>query len=117
MIFRMQPKKKWTNWDFALVEAFQTLEDEKCSQCGNPVWLCRSNSNKFTFKVHNETCYATKALEQHKDGKRPAKDRAKAADRKDWGNFYYTTPEPLPFEDGLPTREDFLREKADLGGG
>lgn len=101
-------------WDFALIEAFQILEDEKCSQCGNPVWLCRSNSNKFIFEVNNETCYATKALEQHKDGKLPAKDRAKAADKKDWGKFYYTTPKLLPYEETMPTREDFLREKAAL---
>ena len=114
MIFRTQPKKKWSVWDFALVEAFQTLEDEKCSQCGNPVWLCRSNSNKFTFKVKKETCYATKALENYKDSNKPAKERAKSSERKDWGNFYYTEPEKMPFEDEMPTRDDFLREKYGL---
>ena len=112
MIFRTQPTKQWTHWDFALVEAFQTLEDEICKQCGNPVWLCRSNSNKFEFQVKEETCHATRAMEFKKNSKKEGKDKASKKDQQNFGRFYYTVPKLYPFEDTMPTRADFLAEKA-----
>ena len=114
MIFRTQPTKKWNNWDFALVEAFQTLEDEICKQCGNPVWLCRSNSNKFEFQVKEEICHATRKLEFVKDNKKKVKERASKEDRNNFGKFYYALPKLYPFEDKMPTRDDFLVEKRGL---
>lgn len=118
MIYHEQPTDPWTDYDFALIEAYQTLEDEKCGQCGNPVWLCRSDSNVFRFKVHKEACHATKALEEYKDSKKPRGERAKAEDKKHWGEFYYTEPELLPPEKEagtlMPKRSDFFKEKAGL---
>ena len=114
MIFRTQPTKKWNNWDFALIEAFQILDDEVCKQCGNPVWLCRSNSNKFEFRVKEEVCYASRKLEQVKDGKKKTKDRAPKSDRDNFGKYYYAVPALYPFEDTMPTSADFIAEKASL---
>lgn len=115
MIYHEQPTDPWNDFDFALIEAYQTLQDEVCSQCGNPVWLCRSSSNVFDFKVREETCHATRALERHKDNQKKAADRAKGDDKKLWGKFFYTVPELLPNEKAegavLPTRKDFLLEK------
>ena len=114
MIFRTQPTKKWNNWDFALIEAFQILDDEICKQCGNPVWLCRSNSNKFEFQVKEEICYATQKLERVKDVKKKPKERASKEDRANFGKFYYTIPKLYPFEDEMPTRKDYIAEKERL---
>ena len=97
------------------MEAYQTIKDETCPSCGNPIWLCRSTSNEFRFKVKSGVCAASRALESYKNSKKNPKDRVKdSKDKADWGKFFYTVPELLPFGEKLPTREDFFREKAGL---
>lgn len=115
MIFREQPTDPWTDYDFALIEAYQTIKDETCQQCGNPIWLCRSSSNAFKFTVKTDTCQGTKALERYKDDKKKASEREKDNEvKKNWGKFFYTVPTLLPFEEKMPTRRDFYEEKAGL---
>lgn len=114
MIFREQPTDPWTDYDYALLEAYQTIKDETCQQCGNPIWLCRSSSNTFKFTVKTDVCRATKALEDYKNLKKKPSERAKSEDKRDWGKFFYTTPTLLPFEDTMPNRKEFYEEKARL---
>lgn len=89
--------------------------DEVCSQCGNPIWLCRSDSNAIFAKVKTGECRGTVALERHKDGLKKAKDRAKAEERREWGKFYYVEFDLLPPEKEagtkMPTREDFYTSR------
>lgn len=120
MIFHEQPTDPWTDYDFALIEAYQTIQDEICSQCGNPIWLCRSTNNALHFKVKTGECRGALALERHKDAKKPAKDRAKKDEKAEWGKFYFTEVDLLPVEKDagtpMPTRKDFyeeLREKTE----
>lgn len=111
MIFREQPTDPWNDFDYAFIEAYQTIQDEVCAQCGNPVWLCRSDSNVIHAKVKVGECRGTVALEKHKDGQKKPKDRAKPEDRKEWGKFYYVEFDLLPPEKEagtpMPTRKDF----------
>lgn len=84
------------------------LQDETCPRCGQPIWLCRSDSTNVAFKVQSDTCFAEKALKAFEDGKKPTKDRAKGPERKDWGKFYYTVPYVPPTVEGdLPSRMDY----------
>lgn len=114
-VFREQPDKPWTNLDRAFVVALQTIEDERCPECGQPTWLCRSTSNDLQFKVEKSVCYATKALKADEDTRLSRDQRAKAADKKEWGVLRY----PVPFMDSgkpLPSRMEYLglvRENTD----
>ena len=113
MIFRAQPSDPWEPFDFALLEAYQTLKDETCSQCGHPVWLCRSTDRAIIFKSKQTTCQATRALENTKDSKKPQKDRAKADEKKEWGRFWYTEVDINPVEKAagvkLPGRDEYYK--------
>lgn len=111
MIFREQPDEPWTDFDFALIEAYQTIQDETCPQCGNPVWLCRSDSKEIYASVKTGECRGAKALEKYKDSKKSAKDRAKKEEAREWGKSYFVEFDLLPIEkaDGktMPTRKDY----------
>lgn len=112
MLFRAQPSDPWEPFDFALIEAYQTMKDETCPQCGHPLWLCRSNSNVIHFKVKNVTCNATRALERYKDDKKKGKDKASPEEKKNWGTSFYTEVDLLPLEKEagtpMPTRKDYF---------
>jgi hypothetical protein len=58
MILHTQPGKKWTEEDFLLLEAYQILEDERCSQCGLPRYICHSDDRRIQFWVDSDTCNA-----------------------------------------------------------
>lgn len=85
------------------------LQDETCPKCGQPVWLCRSDSNNVAFKVQSDTCFADKALKAYEDNKKDRKERAKPAEKKDWGKFFYTVPYVPPQAEGaeLPSRLEY----------
>lgn len=91
------------------------LQDETCPRCGQPIWLCRSDSTNVAFKVASDTCFAEKALKATEDNRKDKKDRAKPAERKEWGKFYYTVPYVPPTAEGdLPSRMEYYKalEKA-----
>lgn len=89
-LFRAQPTDPWEDFDFALIEAYQTIQDEIRSKCASGLGCADPPATSFTSKVSKTTCQATRALEQYKDGKKKPKERANAEDRKDWGSSYYT---------------------------
>jgi len=108
MLFYEQPGDPWTPYDFKILEAYQILQDEICSMCGNPVWVCRSSSNHVAFKVRETTCYATRAQAEAVDAKKPQNDRAKAKERKTWGVSTYSVAFVPPNVGGeLPTRKEY----------
>lgn len=117
MIFHEQPDEPWSKHDFLLLEAFQMLKNETCPKCGQPVWLCRSESNEFEWKIDSFVCQAERLLKT-KEWKRTAKkgEKVDPKERAEWGKEYYAYPEPLRdagFTE-LPTRAAFydsLRSK------
>jgi hypothetical protein len=117
MLFYEQPTDPWSPYDFKLLRAYQILQDELCPRCGHPIWLCRSSSNNVAFKVRSAVCQAERALKEAEDNRKDRKDRAKAADRKHWGEFFYTQPYRPPNADGeMPTRSEFYAEMAAVDG-
>ena len=110
MLFYDQPTDPWTEYDFKILEAYQILQDETCPSCGNPTWLCRSESNRIGWKVKSTTCYATKELMKAENSRRPDKDREK--DRKvisSWGTSHYAVPYVPPNLGGdLPSRFEYF---------
>ena len=69
MILHTQPGKKWTDWDFLCIEAFQIAKNEQCPHCGMPVWVCRNEDGDFGFKVVTDTCFALRELEMVDESK------------------------------------------------
>ena len=110
VVFREQPRLDWTDMDFKLLEAYQTLQDEICPQCGFPVWQCRSTDDRFAWHTETSVCYATRAREEaewrnENGSKSPSQD-----ERKSWGRFTYASPKLAGHYDedtDLPTRREF----------
>lgn len=104
MLFKEQPTDPWTDFDFILVEAMQILEDETCSQCGNPIWICRNeNAHSIGFKVKTATCFATAELERWQE-----KEEKKNTKKKKYGQYPYTVPYSYDGSD-MPSRIEFYR--------
>lgn len=119
MLFHEQPTDPWTRGDFKLIEAYQTLQDETCSDCGNPTWLCHSEDSNLAWSVKTQVCYAAKTLGEHRE-EASKKNKGKQSP----GEQMYVVPFTLKYdEDGnpeedyenLPTREAFFKEKENDG--
>ena len=112
IVFHEQPTKPWTELDFKLLEAYQQLQDEICPQCGQPVWLCRSNAQNIEWSVEETTCWASRAVEEKKWKHDHKKGSPKKEDKAEWGRVLYPVPR-VPNYLGetavLPTREEFYR--------
>ena len=68
MLFHEQPGTKWDAFDFLLVEAMQMLEDETCTECGNPIWVCRNEeASNVGFKIKTTKCFAKAELDKWRE--------------------------------------------------
>lgn len=117
MLFYEQPSDPWTRGDFKLLEAYQTLEDERCGDCGQPTWLCHSEQQDLQWEVRTQTCYAAKELDKwrEKESKKKGKDK-----RPDAGLNPYVVPyvlkygedsQPVKDFENLPSRREFFESK------
>ena len=97
--------------DFLLLTALEILESEVCTQCGQYVWICRSERNDLEFKVNSTTCYGARALEQKRFSMMDsdAKKNVTQKDKQAWGVTHSLTPTILKTSDNqnLPTRAEF----------
>lgn len=96
--------------DFKLLEAYQTLQDEICPQCGQPVWLCRNPDDSISWSVEDSVCYATRAKEERMWARENKRKKPSKDDRQGWGRFTYTVPAVsghMPEGTELPTRKEF----------
>lgn len=99
------PTANWTNVDHLLAEAFTRMQDETCPQCGQPIWLCRSNDPNLQWKVRSDTCSASAEKEKYDE-----KESAKKGKKK-YGQFHYLEPYTV-FGDPIPTRDAFFEALA-----
>lgn len=83
------------------------IEDEKCPQCGQPVWLCRSTDKDLSWTVKESICYASRAKEEKEANrnKKSRREKISASERSSWGRIEYSVPRTMNTE--LPTRKDF----------
>lgn len=58
-----QPEEGWTRMDRALAMALQILEDETCSDCGNPLWIGHNDHQDIVFEIKSRVCYGCAAIE------------------------------------------------------
>lgn len=96
---REKKQKKWLKYDFALAEAFQILEDEKCPKCGVPIWHAFSENNEIEFDLEHVDCYSC----EHKETFEEKEKKPKAGRT--------THVKPKHFDGGeLPGRREFYEE-------
>lgn len=115
MLFHTQPNEPWKSVDFALLVALQILEEETCGQCGQPLWICRSNDRDVYFKVESSICYASRRMREKEFEKMDAKSKKNVtkAEKKDWGVSYYPVPAIRPNADRerMPTRKEYYESR------
>ena len=88
MLFHEQPTEPWNDFDFLLLEAYQLLQDETCSQCGNPIWICHNEeAANVGFKVKTSKCFAQAELEKYQE-----KEDNKKTKKKKYGEKPYVVP-------------------------
>lgn len=64
-----RPFGKWTAMDWACLEAYQMVQNERCAQCGGPKWICHNEDGDIGFKVVEDICFATKEIETQDEKK------------------------------------------------
>lgn len=102
MVFYVQPTDPWEPYDFKLLEAYQILQDETCSMCGQPIWICRSDSGNVRIKVLKTQCNVSAELEKKQQSDEKRKHKLKP------GEYYYTSVET--YDGGsLPSRREFYQ--------
>lgn len=72
MILGADSRKKWSDLDVMVMQAYQIMESERCSQCGGPRWLCDSDDPALRTRIKESQCDAKRELEKaeetRKDG-------------------------------------------------
>lgn len=103
------PHSGWEELDYKLQDAYFTMDNEKCTICNNPVWLCHSTDNRIDFKVEVRTCHAKAEIESYEGSKKG----------KDLGNGEYAIAVPIGIEfsngehEPLPTRIEAYKSMPD----
>lgn len=106
MIYHVQPNEPWEPSDFKLIEAYQILQDETCSMCGQPIWICRSDSSDIQIKVRKAQCNVSAETEKKQAADEKAKRKMKP------GEYYYTVVDT--YSGGyLPTRTEFYEAQSE----
>lgn len=91
-----------------LIEAYETLKEETCTECGNPIWICRNESaNWIGFKIKTTKCFAKAEMDKWQEA-----EEKKSSSKKKYGSIPYIVPYSY---DGtpLPTRNDFYKSLSD----
>lgn len=88
------------DYNFAL--AVQTLMDEKCPQCGVPIWHAFSSDPDIEFKLKTISCHAC----HHKET-----NGTKHEDKKP-GESQIVYPVPVDGVDELPSRSSHFEREA-----
>lgn len=102
MIFHEQPGEPWQPFDFMLLEAYQTLQDETCQECGNPIWICRNEeAHNVGFKVKIAKCFAKAELDKWHEVQEKKKSKGSSH-----GEYPYVVAYTYD-ESPMPTRQDY----------
>lgn len=74
MILGSDNRKKWSSLDILLNLAYQTLQAERCGQCGNYRWICQNSDPKLNVRIKDDYCFVKAELEKEDESR---KEKAK----------------------------------------
>ena len=110
-----EPSDEWCEVDSNLLVALSVLESERCSECGEYVWVCRDTSpfsRRFHYETNSSTCFKTKAQREKQNrfdtplGERGAKTKEdRERERKD--GVIITVRPVLKEGQTAPTRKEY----------
>lgn len=108
MILGEDNRKAWSELDVLIMQAYQIVEDERCSQCGLPRWLCHNSDPRLQVRMKQDFCYAASEAKE-------AEKRRKDDD--EGGSFYpefYVVQGDTPLIDFRKSYyEDLAAERAE----
>lgn len=100
-----QPTDQWTPADKRLLMAWTILQKETCQECGQPLWICRSNNKNLSFSVRKGMCYAKLEMEKWRE--------STAGKNMKNGEVPYVIPRRYNEAEPLPSRRDYLAQLAE----
>lgn len=65
MILGADNRKKWSTLDVLIMQAWEILEAERCSQCGLPKWLCHNDDPLLQVRVKEDKCWVKPEIDEH----------------------------------------------------
>ena len=104
MLFQEDPRGEWRKHDFLLLEALQIMEQERCSQCGLPVWMCHDSTGGVIIEVESDECIAKRDVDKEQE-------RASKKKNAEHGVSYYPNPKFVGGSDWLTVRDAYYRER------
>lgn len=110
ILFReSDPWTGWTEKDYALLEAYETIKAETCPHCGHPIWLCRSKDPYIEWTEESYRCHATLQKETNAWRKNNPGKILTADVSRDWGRDVFMRPQHVgPAKDEpMPDRKDY----------
>lgn len=60
---------EWSGLDKKLAIANTIMNKEVCNSCGQPIWICRNDSNNIDFSIRVATCHSKAALEKSEESR------------------------------------------------
>lgn len=83
------------------------LQDETCSQCGNPIWICHNEeAHSVGFKVKTTKCFAQAELEKWQE-----KQEKSGNKKKKYGERPYVVPYTYDNSE-MPSRQSYYESLA-----
>lgn len=76
LLLRKQPHSKWSELDFVLFDAYESMKSETSTSTGLPVWLTRSGDPGFAFRIDTLTDHADEALSRYDEDQQGKKNKA-----------------------------------------
>ncbi len=65
MLTGADSRKAWSDKDRLLMSAYQAIENERCGQCGLPMYICQNESEKVVIRLEEQSCAVIAKKAQH----------------------------------------------------
>ncbi|MDL5351102.1 hypothetical protein [Microbacterium sp. zg-YB36] len=69
MILGADNRKKWSKQDVLVMQAYQMVQDERCTQCGLPRWLCHNKDARLQVRIKEDECWVKPELKAHEESR------------------------------------------------
>lgn len=90
MLLGADNRKRWSKLDVLVMQAYQIVEEERCSQCGLPRYLCHSDDPRLQVRIKEDSCYAKQEVDKYEEGRKEGSKSGSA-----YPEFYTTDGTPL----------------------
>jgi len=79
MILGADNRKRWSDVDALIMQAYQIIEDERCPQHGGPRWLCGNADPRLQIRIKTDRCEAKVEIDNYEERRKKDDDKAGVA--------------------------------------